>query len=54
MKELALKDFSDDEGSEASVQADSEDEENDGTGVQTSQLRHFVIQVREPILSEQT
>ena len=47
MKKLALKDFPDDEGSLDTRQAeDSDEEEAEGTGVQTSQLRHFVIQVR--------
>lgn len=45
MKKLALQDFPEDEESVGSEQVES-DEEEDGTGVQTSQLRHFVIQVR--------
>lgn len=55
MKELALKDFPDDEGSEDGAQAteESDEDENDGTGVQTSQLRHFVIQVRKLFLAEE-
>lgn len=43
MKELALKDFPEDESVEHQEQSD--EEEDGGTGVQTSQLRHFVIQV---------
>ncbi|GHJ86777.1 hypothetical protein NliqN6_3179 [Naganishia liquefaciens] len=53
MKKLALKDFPDDEGSLDTRQAeDSDEEEAEGTGVQTSQLRHFVIQeyVPRPLL----
>jgi tubulin--tyrosine ligase len=46
MKKLALQDFPEDEDTQGSEQAESDDEE-DGTGVQTSQLRHFVIQVRQ-------
>jgi hypothetical protein len=45
MKELALKDFPDGESVEEQEDAPSEEEEDIGTGVQTSQLRHFVIQV---------
>lgn len=41
MKELALKDFPDDESDGAQ---EDEDDEQLETGVQTSQLRHFVIQ----------
>lgn len=55
MKELALKDFPDDEGNEGGAQAaeESDEDENDGTGVQTSQLRHFVIQVRKLFLADE-
>lgn len=46
MKELALQDFPDDESIEDPESTSSEKEGEDiGTGVQTSQLRHFVIQV---------
>ncbi|KAI5451833.1 putative tubulin--tyrosine ligase pby1, variant 2 [Naganishia albida] len=50
MKELALKDFPEDESFEHQEQSD--EEEDGGTGVQTSQLRHFVIQeyVPRPLL----
>jgi hypothetical protein len=45
MKALALKDFPDDESYHAPEEgASDEDDEQLETGVQTSQLRHFVIQ----------
>lgn len=46
MKELALQEFPDDESAEGRDGWVSEEDEDIGTGVQTSQLRHFVIQVR--------
>ena len=46
MKELALQDFPDDDSAEDEDNALSEEDDIIGTGVQTSQLRHFVIQVR--------
>jgi hypothetical protein len=44
IERLAIQDFPDDEPFEASGTAESEPEDLD-TGVRTSQLRHFVIQV---------
>jgi hypothetical protein len=42
IEKLAIQDFPDDEPFEPTPSSDSEDA---GTGIQTSQLRHFVIQV---------